>query len=170
MTTVTTPVTAPSKKCVIVDGSIPLLHPLQDFLAEKIKQEGNEMKILIHPHMNVIKGVLTVRSVEGNRNIKSIQGLTLMGSRDESYPTVRNGIMEAHRSSYQLEDGAEFICRDKHYVYHTYYQRPLWVAMGYRHDGPTKFTKKRQFSNLAELIAWQERHHHKFDVKILKIL
>lgn len=145
------------KKLAIIDNKIGFLSPLERFAEKVIKIAGNEPARLCHPHAYVSNGFLHVVASDTKNNVKAISGVTLLDTADASYDTVANGRYERCRELYQLADGAEFILNGKHYIYHAYQNRPLWVEAGYPNGDKTRFTTKRRFESAQELQAWRKK-------------
>lgn len=145
------------KKLAIIDNTISFLSPLEAFAEKLIKVAGNEPARLCHPHAYVKGGFLHIVASDTKNVVKVIHGVTLLDQKDASYDTVRNGLYERVRELYQLADGAEFVMNGKHYVYHAYQNRSLWVEAGYPQGEKTRYTIKRRFESAQELAAWRAK-------------
>lgn len=146
-----------TKKLAIIDNSIGFFSPVERFAEKLIKTAGNEPTRLCHPHAYVKDGFLHVVASDTKNVVKLINGVTLLDTDDASYDTVANGRYERVRELYQLDDGAEFMLNGKHYIYHAYHTRPLWVEAGYPNGDKTRFTTKRRFESAKDLQAWREK-------------
>lgn len=146
-----------TKKLAIIDNSIGFFSPVERFAEKLIKIAGNEPARLAHPHAYVSNGFLHVVASDVKNNVKAIKGITLLDQTDASYDTVANGRYERVRELYQLADGAEFVLNGKHYIYHDYQSRPLWVEAGYPNGDKTRYNTKHRFENAKDLQAWREK-------------